>query len=201
MDNSSSTMVFDGGFFDPVLGSQSVFRSIMDAFAHPGRIVDLEDRVHAPGPLDGAAATLLATLADYDTPIWFEASGAEDAAAWVTFQTGAPRTLDPQVTAFAVLEAGSAVEAWSQFSVGTSSYPDRSTTFLLPVADLHGGPRLQLIGPGIETAVNIGPHGLPDSFLTVMARNAAIFPLGFDLVLVCRTRLTALPRTTRITEA
>ena len=200
MVDFSLAAIFDGGFSDPVLGPQDAFRSIMDAFAHPGRITNFEDRVHAPDPLNVAVATLLATLADYDTPVWFGAASAEDAAAWLTFQTGAPRTLDPQVAAFAVLEAGSAVAEWSQFASGTSSYPDRSTILLLPVADLHGGPILQLTGPGIETAVIVEPCGLPEGFLGVMARNAAIFPLGFDLVLVSSSQLLALPRTTHITE-
>lgn len=192
--------VFEGGFANPVFGSQAVFRKVMDAMAHPGRIVDLGEPAHAPAPLGAAASAVLATLADYDTPVWFEAEDVSDAASWLSFQTGAPVTDDPGAASFAVLSAQSAVDTWPRFAVGTSSYPDRSATLLLPVQSLPGGHALRLTGPGIETASAIAPAGLPAGFSAAMARNAALFPLGFDLLLVCGGELLALPRTTRITE-
>ncbi|MEO9339736.1 phosphonate C-P lyase system protein PhnH [Mesorhizobium sp. SB112] len=191
---------FEGGFADPVFGSQAVFREVMEAMANPGRIVDAGDVTRAPTPLSSAASAFLATFADHDTPAWFEDADCAAAKAWLSFQTGAPEAGTPSVAAFAVLAMPSAIENWSHFSIGNSSYPDRSATLLLPVEALHGGSPLKLTGPGIETSAMISPIGLPAGFRDAMARNATLFPLGFDLILHCGTALLALPRTTQITE-
>jgi alpha-D-ribose 1-methylphosphonate 5-triphosphate synthase subunit PhnH len=193
--------LFEGGFPDPVMNSQSVFRRVMDAFAQPGTLADLGGFVSPPAPLSQAAAAILLTLADYDTPVWFEKpDNNDDAIGWLSFHTGAPRIVDPARASFAVLEHASPVEAWAAFPVGTSDYPDRSATLLLPVESLSGGPRLKLTGPGIETERFIAPAGLPEGFVAAMAKNRAAFPLGLDVVLACGGEAIALPRTTRIEE-
>lgn len=197
---AQSAAAFDGGFADPVFDSQAVFRRVMEAFSTPGRIVDLEARASAPTPLTSAAAGVLAALADYDTPVWFEHQH-QQAAAWVTFQTGARIAVRPEEAAFAVLTQGSDVAGWARFPIGVAEYPDRSATLLLPVNSLAVGRRLVLRGPGIETSAEISVDGLPEGFLKTMAVNAAAYPLGFDLLLVCESALIALPRTTKIAEA
>jgi alpha-D-ribose 1-methylphosphonate 5-triphosphate synthase subunit PhnH len=201
MDELHDNAVFEGGFANPVFGSQAVFREVMDAMANPGRIVDAGDVTRAPAPLSPAASAFLATFADHDTPVWFEDADCAVAKAWLSFQTGAPDANTRSQAVFAVLSTQSAIENWSQFSIGTSSYPDRSATLLLPVEALCGGSPLKLTGPGIETSATISPVGLPAGFRDTMARNATLFPLGFDLILLCGTALLALPRTTQITEA
>ena len=201
MDASTSGTIYDGGFVDPVFNSQAVFRGVMDAMANPGRIVDIGATAHAPAPLQTAASAVLATLADYDTPVWFEADDFTNAANWLSFHTGAPITADPAEASFAVLAPGSAIATWSRFAVGTASYPGRSATLLLPVNDFTSGRTLTLMGPGIETSVSIAPAGLPEDFVAAMVENAALFPLGFDVILVCASEIIALPRTTRIAEA
>ena len=200
MDLSADAGVFEGGFSDPVFGSQAVFRGVMDALANPGRIVDLGQSALPPAPLSPAAGAVLATLADYNTPVWFEAD-APNASAWLAFHTGAPVTDNPDEADFAVLAKNSAVAGWSRFATGTASYPDRSATLLLPVDDLRAGAALQLRGPGIESTITIAPSGLPDDFQAAMTANAKLFPLGFDLLLLCGSEVIGLPRTTRITEA
>lgn len=199
MTFETSQTAYEGGLADPTFGSQAIFRNVMEAFAHPGRVIDLSGMVRVPSGLTEAAGAFLAALADYDTPVWFE-KGAEDAAAWLAFHTGAPVIENVATAAFAILAAGSVVEEWSRFPAGTSSYPDRSATLLLPVDSLTDGPALQLAGPGIETTASIAPSGLPGGFVGAIAANRAKFPLGFDVVLVCGAQAVALPRTTRIEE-
>jgi alpha-D-ribose 1-methylphosphonate 5-triphosphate synthase subunit PhnH len=72
---------------------------------------------------------------------------------------------------------------------------------LLPVESLRDGTPLTIRGPGIETVAIIAPRGLPDGFTETIASNAARYPLGFDLLLICGSELLALPRTTRLVEA
>ncbi len=193
--------VFEGGFAKPVMDSQTVFRRVMNVLAQPGTIADLSGCVTPPSPLSQAAAAILLTLADYDTPVWFEKpENNDDAIGWMSFHTGAPRTADAARAAFAVLEKMSPVEAWASFPIGTSDYPDRSTTLLLPVESLVGGEALKLTGPGIETQTVIAPVGLPAGFVAAMAENRAAYPLGLDVLLVCGGEAMGLPRITRIEE-
>ena len=199
MDTKLSTETVSGGFFDPVLGAQDAFRRIMTAFAEPGTIVTLPHPVEAPAPLVPAAAVLLLTLADADAPVFLDPALAGGAVpGWLGFHTGAEITQAPEDASFAVLGEGSDPSGWARFSLGTDSYPDRAATLILPVASLEGGPPLTLVGPGIEATRRLGPIGLPDGFLAARAANAALFPRGHDLVLVCGEELVALPRTTRI---
>jgi alpha-D-ribose 1-methylphosphonate 5-triphosphate synthase subunit PhnH len=197
----AGTALLDGGFTAPVFQSQAALRLVMDAMAQPGRIVDMGHSVQAPAPLEPAAAAFLATLADYETPVWFEDNGADTAASWLTFHTGAAVTKDPSTASFAVLSRNSPVSGWRNFAMGSLSYPDRSATLLLPVESLRDGTPLTIRGPGIETAATIAPRRLPDGFTETTAINAARFPLGFDLLMTCGSELLALPRTTRLVEA
>lgn len=201
MSAALSTSAVSGGFDDPVLGSQAAFRRIMGAFAEPGTIIDLGGFVSAPGPLTPAIATLLATLADADAPVFLEADDAADAAAWIAFQTGAAVLANPAGAAFAVLSPMSDPAQWHRFSLGTDVYPDRSATLILPVEALEGGVSLSLSGPGIETTRRIGPLGLPAGFIAARAANRALFPRGHDLVLAAGAHCLVLPRTTRVEEA
>ncbi|NHT74670.1 phosphonate C-P lyase system protein PhnH [Rhizobiaceae bacterium CRRU44] len=195
-----SLTTVDGGFAEPVFGSQRAFRALMDAFARPGSVADLSDLAVPPAPMSPAAGAILLSLADADTPVFFE-TDMLDAKAWVGFHTGATATTDAPSARFVHLADNSDCTGWSRFAVGTAEYPDRSATLLLPVADLRGGQHLTLSGPGIETTTDIGPQGLPACFADFMAANRAGFPLGFDLVLVSGDEALALPRTTRIQEA
>ncbi|GGE49380.1 carbon-phosphorus lyase subunit PhnH [Agaricicola taiwanensis] len=193
---------YDGGFADAVMASQSVFRALMDAFARPGTRVDFGAAAVAPAPLGPAAAATLAALADYDTPVWMEAPDEmATAAAWVSFQTGAPIVEAPEEAAFAVLSSRTNASSWDRFPIGTATYPDRSATLLCPVSSLSEGSRLRLSGPGIKDHAFMSASGLPAHFCAVMAANAAHFPLSFDLILVCGPEAVALPRTTLIEEA
>ncbi|PYE34904.1 alpha-D-ribose 1-methylphosphonate 5-triphosphate synthase subunit PhnH [Rhizobium sp. PP-WC-1G-195] len=195
-----SLTIVDGGFAEPVFGSQRAFRALMDAFARPGSLADLSDLAMPPAPMSPAAGAILLALADADTPVFFE-TDMLDAKAWVGLHTGAAATSDALSARFVLLAPDSDCTDWSRFAVGTAEYPDRSATLLLPIAALRGGQRLTLSGPGIETTTDIAPQGLPAGFADVMAANRAGFPLGFDLVLVSGDEALALPRTTRIQEA
>ena len=65
------------GLTDPVGDAQRIFRRVLDALAHPGRIVTLDAPARRPAGVLGRAAigTALALL-DFETAIWLdEAAG------------------------------------------------------------------------------------------------------------------------------
>ena len=198
----NAAQVLDGGFADTVLGAQSAFRAVMDAFANPGTVQGLPETA-GPARLGAGLAAVALTLIDHDTPIWLEADLAEDRAVvdWLAFQTGAPLVTDPARAQFVFVADGSGLPRFESFAQGTSEYPDRSTTIVLAVPELTGGPELLLRGPGIKTMRSIAPQGLPVDFLAQWTANRALFPRGIDMLLVCRRELIGLPRSTRISEA
>jgi alpha-D-ribose 1-methylphosphonate 5-triphosphate synthase subunit PhnH len=62
---------------------------------------------------------------------------------------------------------------------------------------LGSGIQLRLTGPGIETQRIVHVGGIDPAFWD--ARHAAIrYPLGFDLILIDRATIIALPRSTTI---
>lgn len=189
------------GLADPVFDSQRIFRAVLDALAHPGRIVAIDAVLQPPPPLGTAAAAVLLTLADADTNVWLDAAaGTPELAAHLAFHCGCPRVLQPEEARFAVIADPAAMPPLSAFDQGTASYPDRSATLIIEVAALEGGVPWTLAGPGIKDRTTFAPQGLPEAFPGWLAENRARFPMGVDLLFTCAGRLAALARTTRLED-
>ncbi|MCB8837790.1 phosphonate C-P lyase system protein PhnH [Aurantimonas sp. VKM B-3413] len=201
-DHRADTAALEGGFADPVFDAQAVFAALMNAFARPGTIAELDERAQPPLPLPPAAGAVLATLADADTPVFLDgAAAAGPMGAWLGFHTGAPIVAEPEKARYALIAEPAAMPDLAAFSLGTDAYPDRSTTLILCLPDLAGGPVLRLTGPGLETEAKIAPSGLPNRFLADWHANRKKFPRGVDVILAAGGTVLALPRTTRIEEA
>lgn len=192
--------VLAGGFAEPVFHAQSVFKLMMDAMSRPGTIQTVAPDALPPAPLGVASGAIALTLCDHDTPVWLSSGLAKSAVPqWLGFHTGAPVTPEKAEARFAVVEAGTPLSSFGLFAAGTQEYPDRSTTVVIELADIEGGRKLALMGPGIKTVTDIAPLGLPDTFLRLWTENRALFPRGIDIVLTSGSRFVCLPRTTKIT--
>ena len=64
---------------------------------------------------------------------------------------------------------------------------------------LIGGPTVTLKGPGIKDEASLALAGLPDGFWAQVQANHEKFQFGVDLIFAAGDRLTALPRSTRVT--
>lgn len=182
--------LLSAGFADPARDGARAFRQVLDAMAHPGRIVTLEG-FSAPEPCSDAAAITLMILADSTTPLHL--AGAHDCDAmreWVAFHLGAPLCA-PQDAAFA-LGAWQALGPLSTYQQGTPEYPDRAATLIVELAGLRND-GVRLTGPGIEREAWLN---LPDP--VALQHNAACFPLGCDFIFTSGMTLAALPRSTRL---
>jgi alpha-D-ribose 1-methylphosphonate 5-triphosphate synthase subunit PhnH len=190
------------GFSDPVLASQAVFRTLMDAMARPGTIAAIDVAITPPAPLGVAAAALALTLLDFETPFWLDPmlGAAPDLDGWHKFHTGAPRTADPASAAFAFVAKPAAMPGFDAFDLGSIEYPDRATTLVLEVDTLNDGDAFLLSGPGIKESCGLAAAPLPADFADRMAANRALFPRGVDIVLTCGRRLAALPRSVQLTR-
>lgn len=186
---------------DPVLSSQSVFRSVMNALARPGSIQTISAVVDAPSRLMPATAAVALSLFDHDTPIWIDDHFNADpaVAAWLRFESDAPLTVDASRASFTLIHCGTALPDFEAFALGTPEYPDRSTTLVVQLDTLTEGPELILCGPGIKGMASLRAGALPPDFTERMQTNNALFPRGVDLLLTCGTELVALPRSTRVT--
>lgn len=184
------------GFPDPVLDAQSAFRAVLEAMSRPGRIIAIDRPPEAPAPLMPAAAAVLLTLADAETPVWSDAADA--VAAWLGFHAGCPIVPAPRAARFAL--ATGAAPALDTLDPGTEEEPQLSATMVLQVAALEAGSGWRLTGPGIEHAHHLHVTGLPADFLAQWRAQRPLFPCGVDVILCAGTRLAALPRTVQIEE-
>jgi len=190
------------GFIDPPLQAQSLFRLILDAMAHPGRIRMLEDDTPAaPAPLDDAAFALALTLLDFETPVWLDPTLATpDVIEGLRFHCGCPIAEQPDAATFALIGKAPGMPSFSAFDHGTPDYPDRAATVVIQVDGLAEGEGWTLTGPGIKNQARLRVLGLPDDMVARLQANRAGFPNGLDLVLIHDRQLACLPRTTLVED-
>ena len=188
------------GFADKVLSAQSTFRSVMDAMARPGSVQRIVPMTGATGPMMRGTAAIALTLFDHDTPLWLDARMAEgsDLVKWLKFHTGAPVVHDCSIASFALIGDGAALPSLDRFALGTSEYPDRSTTVIIQVDSLASGRSFELHGPGIDGVATLQASIKPFDLFERLRINEALFPRGIDVVLVADDAVVAIPRTTRV---
>ncbi len=188
------------GFADKVLSAQSTFRSVMDAMARPGTVQRIAPVAGTPGAMMRGTAAIALTLFDHDTPVWLDAAMSDGSGVvkWLKFHTGAPVVSDTSIAAFALIADSAALPALERFALGTSEYPDRSTTIILQVDSLSAGRTYELSGPGIDGSAILKATIKPSDLFERLRVNEALFPRGIDLVLVADDAVVAIPRTTRV---
>ena len=154
-------------------------------------------RRHRPRALCDAAAAVLLTLIDHETPLWLDPSAAQAVRTWIAFHTGAPIVPTEQ----AMFALALSLPDLTILSDGTDEMPETSATVILQVASLTTGQRFTLEGPGLRAPTTVTIDGLPPDFATIWQRNHALYPRGIDLILCAGNQLTALPRSVTVREA
>lgn len=179
-----------GGFSDAPRDAAIAFRAAMRAMAMPGSIERLAGAV-GPAPLSPAAAVLLLTLCDLDTPVYLAGEhGAQPVADWLIFHTGAP-LVAPEQAMFAV-GTWQHLAPHDSYAIGSAEYPDRSATLIVEMPKLQAK-SARLTGPGIEVEAWLD---VPD--VAFAQANARLYPLGVDMFLTSGDQVAALPRTTQV---
>lgn len=186
-------------FADQALDSARAFRLMLDALAHPGRIVPMPAVIDAPPPLSLPAATICLTLCDYDTPLWLdEAFRTPQVLDYLRFHCGAPVVEEIAAASFLLCGTESAGMALAEANRGTPEYPDASATLIIELPLFPSDAYLSLKGPGIDGTQAFSTCGLPPRFWDLMADNHMGFPLGFDMFFATPGEIAALPRSTQI---
>jgi alpha-D-ribose 1-methylphosphonate 5-triphosphate synthase subunit PhnH len=187
------SVALSAGFTDPVADAQRCFRAVLDAMARPGHLHKVRD-LEPPPLLCGAAAAVLLTLVDHETPLWVDPSS-DAVRGWIEFHCGAPIVENPFDAAFVLAVS---TPDLTGLDSGTYEMPERSATVILTVDSLNKGDRYWLSGPGLRKPAALSVAGLPADFVEAWQRNHALFPRGIDLVLCAGDTLTALPRSVAI---
>jgi len=183
------------GFVNPSLGSQKVFRQILEAMAHPGRIIELDEWVSVDG-LDDATTAVALTLLDFETSLWTDLGRSTSAIQWLTFHCGSPMSTSASDADFALITHPASMPRLESFCLGSEREPHTSTTLILQVERLAAHRGMRLTGPGIKESCDLDVGGLPSHFWGSRKNARALFPMGVDLLFACNNRLAAMPRTT-----
>ncbi|MCW5259125.1 phosphonate C-P lyase system protein PhnH [Verminephrobacter eiseniae] len=123
------------GFSNQALGSQAVFRAVLQALAHPGRSVAVLHDAQTPAVGQRASAAVLLALLDSDCRLWLSPRlAASDAGPWLRFHTGCTLVSEPGLAGFAWVAQGDALPALRSLAQGSDSDPDRSATCVVDVA-------------------------------------------------------------------
>ncbi|HWX51331.1 MAG TPA: phosphonate C-P lyase system protein PhnH [Roseomonas sp.] len=184
------------GFSDLVLDGQSCFRAVLEAMSRPGRVQQLDLRLEPPAPLGTAAAAVLLTLVDSETPLWLDAG--TEAESWARFHCGCQIATAPSEAAFAL--ATGTPPALAALPQGTDEEPEAGATLILQVAGLEAGHGWRLRGPGIQSEHRLHVAGAPLGFLTAWTAQRGLYPRGVDVILCAGDRIAALPRGIQIEE-
>jgi alpha-D-ribose 1-methylphosphonate 5-triphosphate synthase subunit PhnH len=190
--------------FDLTRDCQKAFRALLDAHSYPGRVFDLAPEarhVSLDSPLPKPLIVIVLCLLDIETSFCVvsvdrgrdeafiaELCGARPAAANVAdfiFVVGADL---PLAATIAEARAGDLVD------------PHEGATIVAEVTSLVTGRGLRLSGPGIDGEARL-EIGRDCQWIDERARKNREFPLGVDLLFYDPgSRITALPRTTRVME-
>lgn len=185
------------GFPNPVLDQQAAFRAVMQALAEPGCIVPAGAMVGEASPLGPVARAIALSLLDFEVR-YHLSPGLAAAESDITFHTGSRLADRADEAEFAFVDCAHDALDLARYAQGTPEYPDRSTTIILKVESLAGGPTLAIDGPGIPGTRELAIPGLPADFIAQWAANAARAPLGVDLLFTTNEAVLGLPRSTRI---
>ena len=195
----NTTTTLAASLLDGVHETQHAFRAALDALARPGQV----RRIGAPLPgvaLGGAMARLLLTLCDDETPVWWQDRDTV-LQSWLRFHTSAALADRSMLASFAVITDIGRAPVLADFSVGSAAAPEFSSTLLIELPALAGGPALDWRGPGIEVTQCVKLQGLPADFWTQWQANQASFPQGVDIIFTCDEHAIGLPRTTQVGRA
>ena len=180
------------------VGSQQVFRVLLDVLARPGTVRDLPG-----GVLDaGVPAAVLAPLALADLEVSLavlEPAGAGWADA-LRAATGA-RPAPPERADMVLALRPPRPDEVRGLRRGTPDRPDLACRLVLACdrLDRDGAVVVELTGPGVDGTAHLGIGGVPVEVVEALVAVNQRYPLGVDTFLVAADgRVVGLPRSTRI---
>lgn len=169
-------------------GQRVVFRTVLEAWARPGCVVNL-------GPWTGGSSTALTVLAALCD------AGTTFCDVHLLLSKGERGRLGalPGSSAEAAFVLADATKDPGELTLarGTLLAPEKGATLILANVAIGSGRELSLSGPGIDGSVNLRLGGIHSNWWIARERWGG-FPMGVDVVLCSGSRAVCLPRHTRI---
>ena len=179
--------------FDAVFDSQRVFRCVLQATAHPGKLFALPPTGVAPW--EAVALTLL----DHEVSFCAVGGPMVSAQGRIARLTGS-RAVPLSEAGFALVAGGSGIEV-SGLQRGTLERPETGATAIFAIDRLsNAGPvTIKLFGPGVPGERTLGVEGLSVEEIQEIRSSREDYPLGVDVYLVDEMgQVAGLPRSTRL---
>lgn len=194
--------------FDIIFDSQKIFRTLLDAFAHPGKVVKISDlKIAPPTGISKASTGVLFALLDFEVGFAVSTSNKkqkEKIEEYFIINTGS--RLKNLESADFILALGELPQL-ERIKKGSLEYPDQGATIVYSVEEVNESlsgaesVSLTLTGPGIKGKRNLALKGLKKQELIKIMEVNKEFPLGADFVFADREgNFFALPRSTKIVE-
>ena len=161
-------------------GTHATFEALMWAFSYPGQTQ----------AFTGGFAAIAAALLDLETSAY-----SDDPSLELHLRSTGAKLKALKDAEYVFLPALTDLEALRDVRRGSTLYPDHAATLIVG-AKLEMGTALRLIGPGIQTALEVSVD-LPLEFWRVR-EEVVYYPIGWDVLILDGPRIMGLPRTTRI---
>ncbi len=188
-----------------VAKSQKIFRLLLQAMSHPGRVYRDEDEGQIGNHDHGGSSALMdiiETLLDRETTFVIIGEG-RDLSCEIVQRTGAcPVGL--KEADFIVIPDGTSGGKIGEGKRGTAEYPDESATAVYSVQSCEGENKAEcwsLSGPGIEGSRFLVLDGFDQGDMRTLHEINGEFPLGIDVICVdSMGRIVCIPRSAVIKE-
>jgi len=182
--------------------TQKVFRILLDAYSHPGRIYSLFNGQLEETQRSSPILMVLMTLLNHE--VTFHVLGEEGGGLEkeIIERTGS-RVATPNEADFILSLLGNGQGTKLQPKRGTQEYPDTSATLIFLVKRLSQEPPgnlfLSLKGPGIKNEARVCMDGFGKREILHLKEINSEYPLGVESIFVDPLgRLMCIPRSTQI---
>jgi alpha-D-ribose 1-methylphosphonate 5-triphosphate synthase subunit PhnH len=187
-----------------VYPTQKVFRALVDAMSHPGRVYTLP-AIQADDPWTTSLVAVAHTLLDHE--VTFAFIGENTALAEGVFAATKAREVEVEEAHYIIIEGNRSFSRIASANCGSSAYPDRGATLIYTLQENSAdGPDsrttdIMLSGPGIKEPFAPQLEGLSGDELTEIRYLNAEYPLGVDSIFLRgNTQVMCIPRSTKITH-
>jgi alpha-D-ribose 1-methylphosphonate 5-triphosphate synthase subunit PhnH len=189
--------------YDQIHDAQKHFRLIMDAFARPGKIIQLNDiTINSPDNLNTASALVGLGLLNNDVK-FFSSKNQEEINNFFLMNCSSYST-SPDKAEFIFLDGNSSTEYIEKALEGEPEYPENGASIIIDLESISATPvsgavKLNLQGPGVDGQSTVYLKNISIDILKCLQEKNNEFPLGVDTILTDTDgNLIAIPRSSKI---
>jgi len=181
--------------FDSTLTAQVTFKKVMDAFAHPFKVYNINDSAENNPLIQGEYAPIQELCRVFlDNTVTFYVHADEHLAAGIKELTYA-RLTRLEDASFVVIKDNDKFGLWDMVCQGSLTDPHKGATVIVAVPQITGDIGITAEGPGINGCQRFGVDGSVAECVYRAAELNMEYPKGFEFIFVSRQGdICAVPR-------